>query len=217
MDADKAGDPRSAVALRLAQVLVKEPPGACQLPCRAHQGHAQGVVAFRTDHCPEPAWSAPRVPTQAGPAGLSERATGAVGTRNNWVTVVGRRRPCLDLKVRNLGRPTAHSDGVSASQALHALTPAWHRGSVDNNDTDVTSAGVGPSAPTTPAANVRQSPFGLAPPLLLRQSEVADHLRVDRKSVQRLVAAGELATVSWGRTTRIPWSELLAFVERHQD
>lgn len=54
------------------------------------------------------------------------------------------------------------------------------------------------------------------PVQLLTLDEVADRLRVSRRTVQRLVTAGELRTVRFGGNTRVTERELAAFVAARQ-
>lgn len=50
-------------------------------------------------------------------------------------------------------------------------------------------------------------------PLLLTPEEVADVLRVGRTKVYSLIQRGELRSVRIGKSRRIPYSALEAFVE----
>ena len=52
--------------------------------------------------------------------------------------------------------------------------------------------------------------------LLLKVEEAADQLRLSRAQTFRLIASGELPVVKIGASTRVPASELIAYVERLQ-
>jgi excisionase family DNA binding protein len=49
---------------------------------------------------------------------------------------------------------------------------------------------------------------------LLTLDDVAEHLQVSRRTVERLIAAGELAATRIGAATRVHPDDLRAFVER---
>lgn len=50
-----------------------------------------------------------------------------------------------------------------------------------------------------------------------RIMEVADMLCVSRRTIERLIAAGELAKVKVGRTTLIPADRLSRYLERNTE
>lgn len=50
-----------------------------------------------------------------------------------------------------------------------------------------------------------------------RVMEVADLLRVSRRTVERLIAAGELVKVKVGHSTLIPAEQLTRYIERQTE
>ncbi len=54
----------------------------------------------------------------------------------------------------------------------------------------------------------------IAPPLLLTPEQAADALGVGRTYVYALIRDGRLGSVTLGRSRRIPYSHLIAFVAR---
>jgi excisionase family DNA binding protein len=53
--------------------------------------------------------------------------------------------------------------------------------------------------------------------LLLTPEEAADALSIGRSKLYTLIATGDVASVRIGASRRIPWSALVAYVERLAD
>jgi excisionase family DNA binding protein len=55
---------------------------------------------------------------------------------------------------------------------------------------------------------------GAREPLVLTVPEAAAELKVSESQMYRLLGAGKIRSVKEGRTTRIPYSEITAYLER---
>jgi excisionase family DNA binding protein len=54
-------------------------------------------------------------------------------------------------------------------------------------------------------------------PLQYRLSDVARLLAVGRRTVDRLIEKGELATVGQGHLKRVPYDSIVAYLNRHRN
>lgn len=56
----------------------------------------------------------------------------------------------------------------------------------------------------------------LIAPLQYKLEDVARLLSISRRTVNRLIVAGELATVGMGKLKRIPYDSIIAYQNRHR-
>jgi excisionase family DNA binding protein len=54
-------------------------------------------------------------------------------------------------------------------------------------------------------------------PLQYTIADTARLLSVSRRTIERLIASGELATVGRGRLLRIPYDSIVAYLNRHRN
>lgn len=54
-------------------------------------------------------------------------------------------------------------------------------------------------------------------PLLYRIEDAARLLAVSRRTVERLIACGELESVGTGRLRRIPYDTIVRYIDRHRN
>lgn len=67
-------------------------------------------------------------------------------------------------------------------------------------------------------ASGKQLPEVAPPSLLLTKLEAAQSLRCSKRTVERLIARGELSGISVGpRGVRVPRSELIAYIDRKSE
>ena len=56
----------------------------------------------------------------------------------------------------------------------------------------------------------------MRPPLLLTVRQAARELGLSRSTIYSLISTGELASIKIGRSRRIPWEAVVAFVATHR-